>query len=296
MVLTMGIALALTGFAALVGVVWWFMRGSSADDETPRRTGGKPPAKNYCWLAAGLAAVPAVLAAGRFISPLVPPAVFLAAAGCYAGGAYILRAKPDSVMAGWLAGHLPKVVVRSMLRMAGYLGFGDRAPEHHVTHPVSYSDGVRDDPGARTAPPARAAGPALPPLPGNEPAPPAGAVAPASGESAFPPEWGVVPVMIATFEPGDDAEMMNLWRADAAFQVACADAWRAQFDHLVNGLGLDPAAVQGVAEYADERADSAHSANLVVQRFLTVYAEVKNYLANGGTMPHDGRFLTEEGA
>lgn len=218
--------------------------------------------------------------------------LLVAGGGSFAAGAYILAEHGNTAAGRFLAGRLPLPVIRAMRWATDWFGDGERPP-HHVTHPVSYTDGVRDDPGA---PPASPSLPPLPPEAPHAPAGPAPLVAVRGGDAAFPEAWAVVPAMIATFEPGDDTEMMRMWRADAAFQVACADAWRQQFDHLVNGLGLDPAAVQGVAEYADERADSAHSANLVVQRFLAVYLEVKNYLANGGSLPHDGRFLTEEGA
>lgn len=232
------------------------------------------------------------------------------AGGTFATGTYILAGHGNTAPGRWLAKHLPLRVIRAMRWASDWFDSGETprhsAPSSRPT-PVDWmgNDAQGNKPAgpviARDAPP-RPSPVVLPQgasetgigIPDNSRA--AGPAGPLNGDAAFPPEWVVVPAMIATFEPEDDEQLMNMWRADAAFQIACADAWRNQFDHLVNGLGLDPAAVQGVAEYADERGDSAHAANLMVQRFLTVYVEIKNYLANGGRLPHDGRFLTEEGA
>lgn len=137
--------------------------------------------------------------------------------------------------------------------------------------------------------------------PRAQPVRPAAPVAPAGApvvplaDGQVPPAWGPVIAWIGGFEAEDDAELIAFMKGEAAAQLACADAWRAVFDTHLHVVGLDPSSIQGIAEYSDVRADTAHDVSMMLSRFLAVYREVREYLASGGTLPHDGKFLTGEG-
>jgi hypothetical protein len=112
----------------------------------------------------------------------------------------------------------------------------------------------------------------------------------------IPAVWGPVISFIGGFEPEEDADLMAFVRGNAAAKLAVADAWHNVAGHCVSALGLDPAAVQGMADYADGEGESAHEAAQIWHRFAAVYHEVQEWIASGGTLPRDGTFLTGEGA
>lgn len=145
--------------------------------------------------------------------------------------------------------------------------------------------------------PPPAAPPPVPVAPVS-PAPPLAPVpVPADGAMvALSPAFAAAVAEIGGHEPEDDADLIGFMRHAAAFQAAQADAWRALLDRCLHEVGLDPASVQGVAEYADVMGDTAHDATGMAAQFATVYAQVRDWLADGGVLPHDGRWLTGEGA
>ena len=67
-------------------------------------------------------------------------------------------------------------------------------------------------------------------------------------------------------------------------------------EHLVNSLGLDPAAVQGITEYAQAMSECAALMARANARFQQVYQGVRETVANGTVLPHQGRWITGEDA
>jgi hypothetical protein len=114
--------------------------------------------------------------------------------------------------------------------------------------------------------------------------------------AALSPAQAAVVAETGSFEPEDDAEMIAHFRREIAFQDAHANAFRSMLDHLLHAVRADPSSVHGISEYADVRADSAHDAAGMLRRYLTVYAEIKEFRANGGVLPVDGDWITPEGA
>ena len=152
-------------------------------------------------------------------------------------------------------------------------------------------------PGATVAPaaprppaPRRPAGPG-PVDPGAPLAPVPVDVTPAE----IPPAFAPLLSHVSEFDAAEDGDLMTWTRGLAAGDLAYGEALQAQLEHCVTELGLDPVSVQGLAEYADQKAEHAQGAMQIWQRFATVYAEVQNFVSSGGVLPKDGSFLTGEG-
>ena len=73
------------------------------------------------------------------------------------------------------------------------------------------------------------------------------------------------------------------------------EALEAQLDHCLTVLRLDPVALQGLADYADQKAEHAHGAVQIGRMINAVYAEIQEFRSGGGVLPKDGDFLTGEG-
>ncbi len=202
--------------------------------------------------------------------------VLLAITGAAAAGAaWSLHA--HGPLSGWLADHLPPWLIRWLMRLGEWLDSGE------TKRPMPARPAPPPVPAPRA--PARDL-PDLPPVPAVD--------TDVTGMALSPAQAAVVSETSA-FEPGDDADLIAHFKREIAFQGAHADAFRSLLDTCLHAIGLDPSSVQGIGEYADVRADSAHDAAGMMHRFLTVYAEVREFVANGGVLPADGRWITGEG-
>jgi hypothetical protein len=101
---------------------------------------------------------------------------------------------------------------------------------------------------------------------------------------------------ISSFEPENDAELLELLRQEVAGQHALAESMQQMFENCVSGKGLDPAAMQGVSDYADSFAENAANAQRAHQQFLAVYEAIIEAANNGTVMPYNGRFFSGEAA
>lgn len=126
----------------------------------------------------------------------------------------------------------------------------------------------------------RDAGPALDPVPVD--------VTPAE----IPPAFGPLLAFISGFEAAEDADLMAFTRGLAAGDLAYSEALEAQLEHCLTVIRLDPVAMQGLADYADAKAEHAQGAMRIGQMINAVYAEIQAFRANGGVLPKDGDFLT----
>ena len=149
------------------------------------------------------------------------------------------------------------------------------------------------------------AGP-LPPIPAAPPSiPPAdlpddhvdlGEVA-AVTTTPIPPDRAAVISRTAGYEPEDDAAFLAFMQEHASAFLGLAEAFRSFADTCLNGVGLDPTAVQGTVELADVVGDTAHDVTLARRRFLVTYAATLEAIGNGLVLPFRARdFLTGEGA
>jgi hypothetical protein len=170
---------------------------------------------------------------------------------------------------------LPRLASRLPPRPAGR-GSGDAETLEVVTQAVQ----------ARGIPPVRQ-DPALGPPP--EPADLASPAIPVPAPYAALAQW------IADFEPGDDLELRMFMDSNAAGQLALADAWHAQADILLNGVGLDPAYIAGILEVGNSAGEHASLIAQVHKRLMVIYGQIKEAIANGLLLPHKAReFLTGE--
>lgn len=208
--------------------------------------------------------------------------------GAAAGAGWTLHARGP--LSGWLGDHLPAWLIRHLKRLGEWFDSGETKPPRKGPPPPAplERDYGRVMGGGRQS--FRAPAPVLPGLP-EEPA-----VSNAPTGSGLSPAQAAVVAETGGFEPEDDAELIAHMRREIAFQNAHAGAFRNLLDHLLHSVRADPSSVHGVSEYADVRADSAHDAVGMLNRYLTVYAEIKEFRANGGVLPIDGDWITPEGA
>jgi hypothetical protein len=106
---------------------------------------------------------------------------------------------------------------------------------------------------------------------------------------AVPLAWAALAESIGSFEPGDEDDLFEAVRGDAAGALAVADAIRARADTLLHATGLDPAYVAGHADFADEFAALAEAVALVDRRYHVIYGTLRDAVANGMVLPHRAR-------
>ena len=111
----------------------------------------------------------------------------------------------------------------------------------------------------------------------------------------IPPAFAPLLAHVKEFEAEADTELLAFTRGLAAGDLAYSEALEAQLEHCLTVLRLDPVAMEGLADYADGKAEHAQGAMRIGQMISTVYAEVQAFRSNGGVLPKDGDWLTGEG-
>lgn len=140
---------------------------------------------------------------------------------------------------------------------------------------------------------AQPAKPATPSTPGRTPPMSSPAMA---HKSPPPPDHASVIARIAGYEPQDDADLLRFMTGECSAMAGYSDAMAAVFETCVNTIGLDPASVAGLSEYATAITDAAEAMRRAHARFYSIYAEVMEAAAKGVVMPHKGRWITGQGA
>jgi hypothetical protein len=110
----------------------------------------------------------------------------------------------------------------------------------------------------------------------------------------IPAVFGPVLAHISGFEAEHDTDLLTFTRGLAAGDLAMGEALEAQLDHCLTVLRLDPVALQGLADYADQKAEHAQGAVQIGRMINAVYAEIQAFRADGGVLPKDGDWLTGE--
>jgi hypothetical protein len=98
------------------------------------------------------------------------------------------------------------------------------------------------------------------------------------------------------FEPENDADLINMLAGEVQGMLGYAEAANNMFDHCVTGKGLDPAAMQGVSDYAEAFTEAAERVAAAHRQFMAVYDAVIEATNNGTVMPYNGRFFSGEAA
>lgn len=145
--------------------------------------------------------------------------------------------------------------------------------------------------------------------PASEPTPirPATAAAPAAAPAERPtpmpgtrtstaPDHAAVNARVSGFEPETDGDLLHFLAAEASGLSGYAQAMEQLSEHLLSGVGLDPAALQGIAEIAQHIAEAAAQVTTASNRFQSAYQGVRETVSNGTVLPFRGRFMTGESA
>ena len=120
-----------------------------------------------------------------------------------------------------------------------------------------------------------------------------GAAARAGG--TMPAAWNAVIARTADFEPESDGDLLD-WMVDEVAGVAAyAEALVDLYESLVQGAGLDPVAMAALHDVADAQAHASETMAGARRKFADHYDRPREFAAEGGLMPHDGRWVTGEG-
>jgi hypothetical protein len=110
-----------------------------------------------------------------------------------------------------------------------------------------------------------------------------------------PSEWGAVVATAADFEPEDDAHLLS-WLSDQVQGIgAYAEGLIEAYETAINSVGLDPKGLATLHDVADAAAHCAEIMNAAKHKFTEYYELPREFAANGGLAPHDGRWVTGEG-
>lgn len=127
---------------------------------------------------------------------------------------------------------------------------------------------------------------------------PNGAATTAAGtaQATVPPpgDWAQIVTRVNGFMPDTDQELLQFMQRETAGMLAYATGLVQLFDNCVTGKGLDPSAMQGLAEYSAAAGEAGQAMTMAYRRFCTVYQEIMRAVQNGVQMPYNGRFFTPE--
>jgi hypothetical protein len=111
----------------------------------------------------------------------------------------------------------------------------------------------------------------------------------------MPAEWAPVISNIADFQAGNDEEFIDWMNGLILGTSGVAEALIDAYETHVGAVGLDPKALAALHDVADAFAHCAEMSNGAKTKFTDHYDQPREYAANGGVMPHDGRWVTGEG-
>ena len=110
-----------------------------------------------------------------------------------------------------------------------------------------------------------------------------------------PGEWKNLVAITADFEPEDDAHLLAWMASEVNGMSAYAEGLTEVYETGVASIGLDPVSLAALHDTADAAADAAQAMSYARQKFAAHYAEVREFAAAGGLLPHDGRWITGDG-
>ena len=109
------------------------------------------------------------------------------------------------------------------------------------------------------------------------------------------PCWRALAAVTADYAPGDDSELLTWMAAEAGGMAAYAEALTEVCQACVTTVGLDPVALAVLHAAASVAADAAVAMNSARANFAAHYSEIREFAANGGVLPFDGRWITGDG-
>ena len=117
----------------------------------------------------------------------------------------------------------------------------------------------------------------------------------ARGGAAVPAAWNAVIARTADFEPENDGDLLDWMGGEVAAVAAYAEALVDLYECLTEGTGLDPVAMAALHDVADAQAHASETMSEARRKFADHYDRPREFAAEGGLMPHDGRWVTGEG-
>jgi hypothetical protein len=111
----------------------------------------------------------------------------------------------------------------------------------------------------------------------------------------MPAAWNGVIARTADFEPENDGDLLDWMGDEVAAVAAYAEALVDLYESLTQGTGLDPVAMTALHDVADAQAHASETMSGARRKFADHYDRPREFAAEGGLMPHDGRWVTGEG-
>ena len=110
-----------------------------------------------------------------------------------------------------------------------------------------------------------------------------------------PAGWQALAGTASDFEPESDEALLDWMAAEVAGISTYGEALTDVYETCVEGVRLDPVAMAALHDAADAAGDFATAMAYARQKFASHYAEVREFVAEGGVLPKDGDFITGEG-
>jgi hypothetical protein len=117
-----------------------------------------------------------------------------------------------------------------------------------------------------------------------------------AARNGVPADYAGVIARISNFEPESDGHEIRFMTGEAAGVSGIAQAWEQHAEFMLATVGADPAAVQGVLEYAQAMTEAAALMTRANARFQQVYQGVRETVSAGTVLPFNGRWVTGESA
>lgn len=110
-----------------------------------------------------------------------------------------------------------------------------------------------------------------------------------------PATWAALIAEIAPFVPEDDEDLLDWFRDQIIGMNGYAEALADVYESCFAQVGLVPAAIGAVHDTADAVAEASGSMAQARQVFAEYFAGFRQWAAEGGEAPFDGRWVTGEG-
>jgi hypothetical protein len=109
-----------------------------------------------------------------------------------------------------------------------------------------------------------------------------------------PDRWGATIDDTADLDPGSDTELLEHLSEEVAGMLGYGESLTELHETCVNGVRVDPAAMECVNDCADAIAEAAGVMAQAINRFKEVLEAPREFVADGGVLPKDGDWLTGE--
>jgi hypothetical protein len=107
-------------------------------------------------------------------------------------------------------------------------------------------------------------------------------------------DWSMLSARVRQFVPPRAHELNEFMLMEASGMVWYGWALAEMHEACVIRQGLDPTAMQGIADYSDTVINASNAMTAAHRRFTSRYGDIIEAVDGGVRMPHDGRFFTGE--